>query len=360
MKELHRTTKAIAQINADWKVEKAQYAEFNAPTCDKIGVWQLCKERQPLWNCHDSWWPELKMFGSMPLCSFPRQKLVPKLGQKNCHTTTWIYPIADSILVSDQTDLFSFATYGDEYGVPRKALPRKQANVDTGHQIRPMVICPRALFKWKNFIEQLKLILKWMLIEKRRRPSMLSSMCQHVQGLTLKHPCCGPNWFIQFCPCGDEYCVPRKPLPRKQANVHTGHQILPGLAQGSFQWKNLIEQLKLLLKLMLIERWRRPSMLSSMRQHVTRLQFDSCAKKHSLSGTVMMAWIWHVWINAMVFVPTAKAPPKAGASALSYNSLNLSLNLSMKDNTYYSGQHPCFGPSWFIQLCNTWRWIRYA
>ena len=55
--------------------------------------------------------------------------------------------IADSILVSDQTDLFSFATYGDEYGVPRKALPRKQANVDTGHQIRPRVISPRALFK---------------------------------------------------------------------------------------------------------------------------------------------------------------------------------------------------------------------
>ena len=74
----------------------------------------------------------------------------------------------------------------------------------------------------------------------------------------------------------------------KLSNVHTGHQILPGLAQGSFQWKNLIEQLKLLLKLMLIERWRRPSMLSSMRQHVTRLQFDSCAKKHSLCGTVMI------------------------------------------------------------------------
>ena len=124
--------------------------------------------------------------------------------------------------------------------------------------------------------------------------------------------------------------------------------------------KNVIEQVKLLLQWMLIERWTRPSMLSSMCQHVTRLQFDRCAKKDSLCGTVMMAWIWHVWIEAMVFVPTAKAPPKAGATELSYNSLNLSLNLSMKDNTYYSGQHPCFGPNWFIQFCNTWRWIRYA
>ena len=69
-----------------------------------------------------------------------------------------------------------------------------------------------------------------------------------------------------------------------------------------------------------------------------------------LCGTVMMAWIWHVWINAIVFVPTAKAPPKAGAKELSYNSLNLA----------YSGQHPCFGPNWFIQFCHTWRWIRYA
>ena len=31
---LHRTIKAIAQMNADWKVEKAQYAEFNVPTCE--------------------------------------------------------------------------------------------------------------------------------------------------------------------------------------------------------------------------------------------------------------------------------------------------------------------------------------
>ena len=51
---------------------------------------QLCRERQPLWNSHDSWWPEFDMFGSMPSCSFPRQKLLPKLAQKNCHTTVWI------------------------------------------------------------------------------------------------------------------------------------------------------------------------------------------------------------------------------------------------------------------------------
>ena len=74
----------------------------------------------------------------------------------------------DSILVSDQTDLFSFATHGDEKGMPRKALPRKQAKVDTGHghqcfsvvaQARAKIL-PRlaqGLFPKENFIEQRKL-----------------------------------------------------------------------------------------------------------------------------------------------------------------------------------------------------------
>ena len=60
---------------------------------------------------------------------------------------------------------------------------------------------------------------------------------------------------------------------------------------------------------------------------------------------IMIAWNWHVRINAIVFVPTAKAPPKAGAKELSYNNLNLA----------YSGQHLCFGPNWFFQFCHLWR-----
>ena len=39
---------------------------------------------------------------------------------------------------------------------------------------------------------------------------------------------------------------------------------------------------------MLIESWRRLNMLSSMCQHVARLQFDSCAEKDSLCGQVMI------------------------------------------------------------------------
>ena len=51
-----------------------------------------------------------------------------------------------------------------------------------------------------------------------------------------------------------------------------------------------------------------------------------CRERQAFVETVM---IWprvifnHLWINAIVFVPTAKAHPKAGAKELSYNSLNL-------------------------------------
>ena len=80
----------IEQLNLllEWMLnEKAEYAEFNLPTCGNIAVWQLCTERQPLcgrvmmaWISH--------YFGSMPWCSFPWHKLLPglTLAQKNCCT----------------------------------------------------------------------------------------------------------------------------------------------------------------------------------------------------------------------------------------------------------------------------------
>ena len=53
MKELDRTTEPIARMNVEWKLEKAEYAEFNLPTCGNIAVCQLCRERQPLWKSRD-------------------------------------------------------------------------------------------------------------------------------------------------------------------------------------------------------------------------------------------------------------------------------------------------------------------
>ena len=44
-----------------------------------------CAEKDSLlWNSHDG--PEFDMFWSMPWCSFPRQKLLPRLTQKKCYT----------------------------------------------------------------------------------------------------------------------------------------------------------------------------------------------------------------------------------------------------------------------------------
>ena len=53
VKELDRTTEPIARMNVEWKLEKAEFAEFNMPTCGNTAVWQLCRERQPLWKSHD-------------------------------------------------------------------------------------------------------------------------------------------------------------------------------------------------------------------------------------------------------------------------------------------------------------------
>ena len=97
--------------------------------------------------------------------------------------------------------------------------------------------------------------------------------------------------------------LPRKAFPGKQAKVDAGHQCFSVVAQATpqdspkaspmaiFKWKNLIGQLNPLLEWMLNESWRRLSLLSSTCQHVATLQFDSCAEKDSLCGTVMMAWI---------------------------------------------------------------------
>ena len=214
-------------------------------------MWQDCSltavQRKAAF-VEQSWWPELNMFGSMPWCSFPWQKLLG--GAK---------------------DLLYSLNLIHEF-ISRRSF---------------LQVCPG-------------------------KPSHGSR----------------PLWTSVF------FCVwasNGKDSPKASPRV-------------IFKWKNFIEQLKLLLKWMPIGRWRRPSMLSSMCQHVARLQFDSCAEKGSLCGTVVMAWIWHVCINAIVLVPTVKAPPKAGSKELSC------LNLA------YSRQHPCFGPNWFIQFCHTWRW----
>ena len=223
-------------------MEKAQYAEFNVPTCVKIASWQLCRETQPVWNSHDG----------LNLTCLDQCHGVGSHGTSS--SQGWAKELSRNSLnlIQELTSLFSPEVI--VAGLPGKAFPRKHAFVD----ISVFLCC--------------------------------ASNARFAQG------------------------QPKKEL----------YRTTKAIAQ----------------KWMLIERWRRPSMLSSMCQHVARLQVDSCAEKHSLCGTVMMAWIWHVWINAMVLVPMAQAPPKAGAKELSRNSLNLIQELTS-----------LFSLRWLLQVC---------
>ena len=124
--------------------------------------------------------------------------------------------------------------------------------------------------------------------------------------------------------------LPRKAFPGKQAKVDTGHQCFSVVAQATpqdshkarpraiLEWKNLIEQLNL---------WSQHAPICAITcQHCPTVQFVSWAETDSLCGRVMMAWIWHVWINAMVIVSMAQAPPKPDAKELWYDTLKISKN----------------------------------
>ena len=195
-------------MNERWRKLNAnmhQYVPFRANMGQHCSLSAVQRKTAFL---EQSWWPEFDMFGSMPWCSFPWHKLLPRLTPKSC------YKVYSLNLIDEFTSLFSPKVI--VAGLPRESFPTEAC------------LCVHECF---------------------------SVVAQAMQDSP-------------------------KARPRK----------------------NFIEQLKLLLKWMLIERWR-PSMLSSMCQHVARLRFDSCAEKDNFSGTGMMAWILHAWINAMVFVP---------------------------------------------------------
>ena len=135
-------------------------------TCQHVATLQCdsCAEKDSLSLCRRKWWPEFNLSGSMPWCSFPWHKHLPRLAQKNCCT---VYSLN---LIHEFTSLFS--TNLLYVGWPRKAFPGKQAKVDTGHQCFSMVAqatpqdspkaSPMAIFKWKNLMEQLNPLLEWI------------------------------------------------------------------------------------------------------------------------------------------------------------------------------------------------------
>ena len=115
-KSVWTTAKLIVPMKEGWwKLRMLMYDAFNVPTC-----WQhfsLSAVQRKTAFVQQSLWPEFDMFGSMPWCSFPWHKLLPRLAQKNCYT--FYHPN----LIHECTSFFSTKVIFE--GLPKKAFPRK-------------------------------------------------------------------------------------------------------------------------------------------------------------------------------------------------------------------------------------------
>ena len=152
MKELDRTTEAIVLMKERWRKLNAnmhQYVPFRANMGQHCSLSAVQRKTACL---EQSWWPEFDMFGSMPWCSFPWHKLLPRLAHKNCCK---VYSLN---LIDEFTSLFSPKVI--VAGLPRQSLPclcGHQCFSVVAHQDSPKA-SPRAILKWKNLIEPLKLL----------------------------------------------------------------------------------------------------------------------------------------------------------------------------------------------------------
>ena len=85
-------------------------------------------------------------------------------------------------------------------------------------------------------------------------------------------------------------------------------------------------------------------MLCSMRQHVTRLQFGSCAKKDSLCGTDGLN------LTCLDQCHCVRSHGKSSSQSWCER-----IVIQESEFIAHSGQHPCFGPNGFVQFCHIWR-----
>ena len=143
-------------------------------------VWQHCSltavQRKTACHCvEESWWPEFNLSGSMPWCSFPWHKQLPRLAQKNCYTVYSLNLIRDFCR-------FAKESLPTEIGKGKHWTSVFFCGCTSRSQDSPKA-SPMAIFKWKNLVGQLNPLLQWMLNESWRRLSLLSSTCQHVAKL---------------------------------------------------------------------------------------------------------------------------------------------------------------------------------
>ena len=182
------------------------------PAWANIAVGQLCRERQPLWNSHDSWWPELKIFGSMPWCSFPFQNLLP------CHTTAWIWSVSLQLFTSvfkTKPDLCKDRHWTSVFF--RRWASNSQDSPKGYLQLKELDI--------KNLIEPPKLLSQWMKSGEGCIPTC-ANLCPYV-----------PTWAnIAVC----QLCRERQPLWNSHDSWWPELKIFGSRPWCSFPWQKLL------------------------------------------------------------------------------------------------------------------------
>ena len=191
-KELDGTIEPIARMNAEWRVEKAEFAEFNLPTCGNIAVWQLCRERQPLWKSHDG----------LNLSCLDQCHGVRSLGASSSQGWRKILVIQSrvsnwSMSLHLHTFTSVFSTNLLYVGLPRKAFPAKQAKVDTGHHCFSVVVqatpqdSPNGYFQMKELDRTIEPIARMNVEWKLEKAEFAEFNLPNVA--TLQFDSCGLN-----------------------------------------------------------------------------------------------------------------------------------------------------------------------
>ena len=188
MKGLDRTIEAIVPMNERWRRLNANMRQYVPLRANMDQHCSLTAVQRKTACVEESWWPELNLFGSMPLCSFPWHTLLPRLMQNNCCTVYSLNLIHEFTSLFRRSDFCRFAkeSLPTEVGKGRHWTSVFFCGCTSRSQDSPKA-SPMAIFKWKNLIGQLnhtepiaRMNVEWKL-EKAE--------CQHVANPTCAITC---------------------------------------------------------------------------------------------------------------------------------------------------------------------------
>ena len=197
----------------EWRVEKAEYAEVNGPTCGNIAVWQPCRERQPVWKSCDGL--NLTCLDQCHGVRFHGTSTSPGWRKRIVGQSTvqiWVY-----ILVFDEGDFCRFAkeSLPTEIGKGRHWTSVFFYGCASSSQDSPKASPMAIIFNWKNMMEELTLEELWWpefnlfgsmpwcsFPWHKHLPRLAQKKCCTVYHLNLTmslHPCFRQRWFLQVC-----------------------------------------------------------------------------------------------------------------------------------------------------------------